>query len=186
VAGGSAGGYLTLMAGFCLTPRPRALASFWGYGDIAGPWYSRPDPFYSQQPAVPKEDAYGAVGSMVISEPPPKNSRGRFYLYCRQHGLWPKEVTGHDPDAEPRWFDRFCPARNVSAQYPPTILVHGTADTDVPYEQSKMMAEKLAQSCVQHEFLTVPDGGHGLAGVAPAEVTRVYQRAAAFLQSHTS
>lgn len=186
VAGGSAGGYLTLMAGFCLAPRPRALASFWGYGDIAGPWYSRPDPFYSKQPAVPKEEAYGAVGSEVISEPPGKNSRGRFYLYCRQQGLWPKEVTGHDPDAEPRWFDRFCPVRNVSAQYPPTMLIHGTADTDVPYEQSKMMAEKLAQGGVEHEFLTVPDGGHGLAGVAPAEVTRVYERAAAFLQSHTA
>jgi acetyl esterase/lipase len=186
VAGGSAGGYLTLMAGFCLTPRPRALASFWGYGDIAGPWYSRPDPFYSKQPAVSKEEAYGAVGRAAISEPPGKHNRGRFYLYCRQQGLWPKEVTGHDPDAEPRWFDRFCPVRNVSAQYPPTLLVHGTADTDVPYELSKMMAEKLAQAGVKHELLTVPGGGHGLAGVAPAEAARVYERASAFLQAHTA
>jgi len=186
VAGGSAGGYLTLMAGFCLTPRPRALASFWGYGDIAGPWYSRPDPFYSKQPAVSREEAYGAVGRAAISELPGKHNRGRFYLYCRQQGLWPKEVTGHDPDAEPRWFNRFCPVRNVSAQYPPTLLVHGAADTDVPYEQSRMMAEKLAQAGVKHEFLTVPDGGHGLAGVAPAEVARVYGRASAFLQAHTA
>jgi acetyl esterase/lipase len=107
VAGGSAGGYLTLMTGFAVNPRPRALVSFWGYGDIAAPWYTRPDAFYSKQPAVPKEDAYGAVGSAVLSEPPDKNQRGRFYLYCRQHGLWPKEVAGRDPDAEPRWFDRF-------------------------------------------------------------------------------
>jgi dipeptidyl aminopeptidase/acylaminoacyl peptidase len=95
-------------------------------------------------------------------------------------------VAGRDPDADPRWFDRFCPVRNVSAQYPPALLVHGAADTDVPYEQSKMMAEKLAQAGVQHEFLTVAEGGHGLAGVAPAEVARVYERAAAFLQSHTA
>ena len=186
VAGGSAGGYLTLMTGFCVSPRPRALASFWGYGDIAGAWYSRPDPFYSKQPAVSTEEAHGAVGSAAISELPGKHNRGRFYLYCRQQGLWPKEVTGRDPDADPRWFDRFCPVRNVSAQYPPALLVHGAADTDVPYEQSKMMAERLAQAGVQHEFLTVAEGGHGLAGVAPAEVARVYERAAAFLQSHTA
>ncbi len=54
VVGHSAGGYLTLMAGFHFNPRPKALVSFYGYGDIAGDWYSRPDPFYSQQPAVPK------------------------------------------------------------------------------------------------------------------------------------
>ena len=47
VCGGSAGGYLTLMTGFCVHPRPAALVSYWGYGDIAGSWYSRPDPFYA-------------------------------------------------------------------------------------------------------------------------------------------
>jgi acetyl esterase/lipase len=45
VKGGSAGGYLTLMTGFCVEPRPKALVPLYGYGDIAGPWYSRPDPF---------------------------------------------------------------------------------------------------------------------------------------------
>jgi alpha/beta hydrolase fold len=49
VCGGSAGGYLTLMTGFVLRPRPKALVSYWGYGDIVGAWYSRPDPFYSRQ-----------------------------------------------------------------------------------------------------------------------------------------
>ena len=55
VVGHSAGGYLTLMAGLRLRPRPKALVSFYGYGDITGPWYSRPDPFYSQMPAVSKD-----------------------------------------------------------------------------------------------------------------------------------
>src|SRR5437660_1618353 len=67
VMGGSAGGYLTLTSGFRVKPRPAALVSFWGYGDIAGAWYSRPDPFYSKLPAVPKEEAYAAVGREVIS-----------------------------------------------------------------------------------------------------------------------
>ena len=52
VAGGSAGGYLTLAAGYLFRPRPRALVSFYGYGEIAGEWYSLPDTFYSRQPAV--------------------------------------------------------------------------------------------------------------------------------------
>jgi len=39
VQGGSAGGDLTLMSGFCVEPRPRALVAFYGYGDIVGEWY---------------------------------------------------------------------------------------------------------------------------------------------------
>ncbi|MGH9661523.1 MAG: alpha/beta hydrolase, partial [Bryobacteraceae bacterium] len=108
VVGHSAGGYLTLTTGHRLTPRPRALVAFYGYGDIAASWYSRPDPFYSKQPAVPKEEAYAAVGKSVLTGTQ-GGPRGRFYLFCRQNGLWPKEVAGHDPDTEPRAFDPFCP-----------------------------------------------------------------------------
>jgi acetyl esterase/lipase len=182
VCGGSAGGYLTLMAGWCVKPRPKALVSFWGYGDIVGPWYSRPDPFYLKQPAVSREEATAAVGHAPLSEPAAQNSRGRFYLYCRQQGTWPKEVGGRDPDSARHWFDRYCPLRNVTREYPPTMLVHGTADTDVPYEQSKMMAERLRQAGVEHQFVSVPEGAHGIGNISPGEQDRIYREAAAFLR----
>jgi len=186
VAGGSAGGYLTQMTGFCVSPRPRALVSYYGYGDITSAWYSRPDPFYSKQPHVPREEATQVVGAQVISEPPDKNQRGRFYLYTRQQGLWPKEVAAHDPDTEDKWFDRYCPLRNVSAKYPPIMLIHGTADTDVPYEESKKMDEKLTQKGVTHELVTVQDAGHGLSGVKPEDTARIAERAVEFIKTHTS
>ena len=184
VMGGSAGGYLTLMTGFRVEPRPKALVSFWGYGDVAGAWYSRPDPFYRSQPLVSEEEARGAVGRAVISEDLGKNDRPQFYLYCRQQGLWPKEVAGHDPDAEPRAFDPFCPLRNVTAAYPPTLLVHGTKDTDVPYEQSELMDRELARKGVEHELITVPGGAHGLGGTDPAVLADIRRRILVFLAEH--
>src|SRR5208283_2374088 len=117
VLGGSAGGYLTLMSGFCVDPPPQALVSYWGYGDIAGAWYSKPDAFYRTKPLVPKDEAYAQVAGPVLSEPDGKN-RGRFYLYCRQQGLWPKEVAGLDPEKEPKAFDPYCPIRNITIKYP--------------------------------------------------------------------
>src|SRR4051794_8453497 len=51
------------------------------------------------------------------------------------------------------------------------MLVHGTEDTDVPYEQLKMMAERLSQTEVQHQFITVPGGGHGLGNIATTDRT---------------
>lgn len=184
VMGASAGGYLTLMTGFCVEPRPKALVSFFGYGDIAGPWYSRPDPFYCKQPAVSKEAAYAAVGDRAISRPPPDHNRAMFYLYCRQQGLWPKEVTGHDPDKDPAALDQYCPVRNVTPDYPPTLLLHGDKDTDVPYELSVMMANELDRAGVEHTLVTVTGGGHGFIGADPAVIRDALQQVVPFLDKH--
>lgn len=189
VVGHSAGGYLALMSGVCVTPRPNAIVSFYGYGDIAGEWYSRPDPFYSQKPAVPKDEAYAAVGPGVISETSAP-ARFRFYLYCRQNGTWPKEVAGHDPDKESKAFDPFCPVRNVTKQYPPTLLLHGDKDTDVPYEQSVLMAETLERNKVEHQLITMTNRGHGFDGGRKAAedpvIAETFDRVVAFLKKHTS
>ena len=164
VIGWSAGGYLTLMLGFCVEPRPQALVSYYGYGDIAGPWYSEPDPHYCKQPAVSREEALATVGTVPITEPPPNHNRFQFYLYCRQNGLWPNEVAAFDPHTEPKAFDPYCPIRNVTKDYPRTLLFHGTNDTDVPYQQSADMAQALNQKGVFHELVTIPGGGHGFDG----------------------
>jgi acetyl esterase/lipase len=182
VLGGSAGGYLTLCTGFLLEPRPAALVSFWGYGDVAGDWYARPDAFYRRESLVAEAEARAAVGTTVIAEPPPGNRRMRFYLYCRQNGLWPREVAGLDPAAEPRAFDRFCPVRNVSPAYPPTLLIHGTTDSDVPHEQSVLMDRELTRHGVAHEFISVPGGGHGLGNVDRAKVEGFLRQAVAFVR----
>jgi acetyl esterase/lipase len=186
VLGGSAGGYLTLVSGYLIEPRPRALVSFWGYGDIGGAWYSRPDAFYRRQPLVTEAEARASVGAKPLSEPPPRDRRGRFYLYCRQNGLWPKEVAGHDPETEPNAFDPFCPVRNLSASYPPTMLIHGTNDTDVPHEQSVVMNRELAKHGVPHDFISVSGGGHGLGGVDKARIAEIHQRVLAFLHRHVA
>ncbi len=182
VLGGSAGGYLTLASGYLIDPRPAALVSFWGYGDIAGPWYSRPDAFYRQQPLVTEAEARAAVGTTTVAEPPPRNQRRRFYLYCRQNGLWPREVSGFDPDKDPKAFDPLCPVRNVSAKYPPTLLIHGTNDTDVPHELSVDMDRALARHGVPHELISVPGAGHGLNGADEAVKAGIHKRVLAFLK----
>lgn len=190
VIGHSAGGYLTLMTGFCVRPRPRALVSFYGYGDITGHWYSRPDPHYCQEPAVPRDEAYQSVGGSVLTGTPFEGNlveqRWRFYLYCRQQGIWPMEVTGHDPDKEPEWFNPFCPLRNVTEDYPPTLLIHGDQDTDVPFQQSALMSGELGRHGVEHEFMALPSRGHGFDvdgdGLKGPVVSEVFDQVLTFLE----
>lgn len=188
VMGHSAGGYLTLMAGFCVEPRPSALVAFYGYGDIVGPWYSRPDPYYCRQPLVSPEEARRAVGQRVISESRGQQAEGRdrFYLYCRQQGIWPQEVSGRDPESEPDFFHPYCPVRNVAPGYPPTLLLHGDRDTDVPYEQSVLMADALSRAGVEHELVTIPDGDHGFDAARDRPAADALARVLSFLEAHLS
>jgi dipeptidyl aminopeptidase/acylaminoacyl peptidase len=91
---------------------------------------------------VGKEEAYQVVGGQVWTGSEAGfdgRGRGRFYLYLRQNGLWTKEVTGFDPGTERAKLDPYCPVRNVSPGHPPTLLIHGTEDTDVPYALSAAM-----------------------------------------------
>jgi acetyl esterase/lipase len=186
VTGGSAGGYLTLMTGFCVTPRPTALVAYWGYGDVDGDWYTKPSAYYRQHvPLISKDDAYRAVAGKVRTGTEggaDDKARGRFYLYLRQNGLWTGEVTGFDPARDRAKLDGYCPVRNVSADYPPTLLVHGTEDTDVPYALSAAMDRELARHRVAHELVTVKGAGHGLAGGDKQLVEQAQQKALAFIR----
>ena len=66
-----------------------------------------------------------------------------------------------DPARGLQPFPPFCPERNLPPYYPPTLLLHGDADTDVPYAQSVAMAAALDSAGVKNELLTIPDGPHG-------------------------
>ncbi len=184
VAGASAGGYLALMGGFCLDPCPRTVVSYSGYGDIDGAWLSLPSELYRKQPLVSKEAAETGAGTAIIAEPPAGN-RGDIYLMSRQQGLWPYEVTGHDPMNEAKWFDAYCPNRNVTKTYPPTMLVHGTTDTDVPFEESSNMDAKLEEAGVAHDLVSVSGAGYDLAGAKPEDRRDYTVRSMEWVMTHT-
>jgi acetyl esterase/lipase len=185
VIGHSAGGYLTLMAGCRVRPRPKALVSFYGYGDLVGDWYSKPDPFYCRQPAVSDEASGRAINGPTISEPYEGRGKDQFYLYCRQRGLWPREVGGRDPEEHPGFFTPYCPVWNIDDAYPPTLLLHGDQDTDVPYEQSVLMAEELAARGIENDLITMAGQGHCFDGDMDAPAVKdAFATVLAFLEKH--
>lgn len=187
ISGGSAGGYLTLLAGTRVQPRPQALVAYWGYGDVDGDWYTKPSEFYrTKVPLVNEAEARAAISKQVLTQTGPENqkARGRLYHYYRQNGLWTKEVTGFDPKAERAKLDPYCPIRSIPADYPPVLMIHGTNDDDVPYEQSAAMARALAERKLPHELVTVPGAGHGLAGGDRKLVDAANARALDFIREH--
>ncbi len=183
VLGGSAGGYLTLAAGYRVKPRPTVLVAFWGYGDLIGDWYSQPSPHpRHQSPKMTEEQARWQVsGPAIANAKDRQGDGGAFYQFCRQRGIWPQEVSGWDPHTEAQKYYPYMPVKNVTSQYPPTLLIHGTKDTDVPYEQSVLMADQFRTFGVDHALITIAGGEHGLAGGDPKEIDRAYEQAFRFV-----
>jgi acetyl esterase/lipase len=52
------------------------------------------------------------------------------------------------------------PARLVTRQSPPFLLIHGDADPDVPLQQSERMRDELEKAGVSAELIVKPGGGH--------------------------
>ena len=50
---------------------------------------------------------------------------------------------------------RYMAEANIGPAFPPTVLVHGTEDTDVPYAASTRVAALLAENGVEHQMHTV-------------------------------
>jgi acetyl esterase/lipase len=180
IAGASAGAYLSLLAGYQLTPRPKAIASLWGFGDITAPWEAEPSEHYRKAPLVSLADATAALSKAPIPTASGED-RSLFYLYCRQQGAWLQEVTGHAlPDGQ-SWLRRYCPTYQIEPDFPPTILVHGQIDNDVPASESDRLVEVLRDKGVRHAYHSLPGVGHGFAGASMELVQSTECAVAAFL-----
>lgn len=183
VMGGSAGGYLSLMCG-TFAVKPAAIVSFYGYGDILGDWYTRPSEHYrSVMRLITKQEAEKCVGGPEKSSG--GNRRYAYYFYCRQQGIWPEAVSGKNPLTEGDSLRRFCPLDNISPDFPPTLLLHGDQDSDVPYEQSLRMAAALQKHGIENQLITVAGGEHGFDADQKNPAVRViFDQVAAFLRRH--
>jgi acetyl esterase/lipase len=157
LVGCSAGAYLSLLMGTAEI-RPKAIVSFYGYGDIVGDWITEPSPYYSQKPSVSPTRARELVGTSELAEG--DWSRFDYYLYCRQNGVWLEEVTGLDRRKDVRLLSSMNPVDLLSEHFPPTLFLHGDRDTDVPYEQSVIMNQALQRLGVDSELISMEGADH--------------------------
>jgi len=182
VMGSSAGGYLSLLTG-TMDVKPQAIVSFYGYGDILGDWYSRPSEFYCMKPMINRTMASESICNIEVTTG--VWERFDFYLYCRQQGVWVQEVTRFDRNKDSDCLIKYNPINNISEDYPPTLFLHGDQDTDVPYEQSVILYEKLKEKGVYSKLITIEGADHVFDhNFNDPAIQRAFMNVVDFLRTH--
>jgi acetyl esterase/lipase len=158
ITGGSAGGHLSLMQGTA--------------GDSGNPKSS--DPVERQSSRVqavaclfPPTDflnyggkdryAFGS-GELLMAFRPAADVRE----------LDPQTLRLERPTDEKKQHElaaQISPITHVSADDPPTLIVHGDADKLVPIQQAEAIIARFKQVGVKAELITRPDRGHDLNGI---------------------
>lgn len=190
VMGASAGGYLTMMTGICVEPKPKALIAYYGFGAIDSDWVTKPSGYALRGPKVePKPEVLKAVSGKVITgigkgKKALGRARYQYHLYLRQNGLWLQEAGGFPKGTAREKITPYCPVRNITADYPPILMVHGTKDGDVPYKESVAMAKELTQHGVKHELITIKGAGHGLRGATREQIGDTLAKVEEFIEEY--
>jgi len=167
VFGESAGGGLAVLSGYKLDPRPQAIIAYYSF---CTNWT---DP-YSYRPDTPVPSIFVAAANSlsvpVVTEHPWSDNDPKSILWSRvlEAGMMGWFVTTRDPVFPPSkilaQLKSFSAAENVDANYPPTFLGHGLADSLVPYSQSVQMANKLKEFEIPYVIDLVEGANHGYDG----------------------
>jgi len=188
VSGGSAGGYLALLMGARLQPRAQVVYAEMSYADLLSDWLMKPSVHRPHSETNLDETAAWAqvAGPAIANAADRKGAGGAFNDFIRRNAAWPRAVTGWDPLTEADRYEPYRPFLHVTANFPPTMMIHGEVDSDVPLAEPQRMAELFRQHGVQHRLIVLPNGEHGFRGADPTAVRAAQRDAVAFVISHLS
>ncbi|KAK4936575.1 hypothetical protein LTR10_022562 [Elasticomyces elasticus] len=141
VSGSSAGGFLALLTGLYVTPKPQVIIPIYPITDPLGLFFTQPQPAPNRRYAASKEEMAAFLDPKATSVAScgkvPDDPRSHMYVYMlRAANLAELWGVPDEQSAQP-----YRISRNIHRyRLPPTYLLHGDADTAVGVEQSDEVA----------------------------------------------
>lgn len=82
------------------------------------------------------------------------------------------EIMGGTPQTSPYAYQNAGPVNFASSDDPTTIFFHGETDQVVPISQSEKLETALKNAQIRHQFIRVPNQGHGFTAETNASLLR--------------
>ncbi|OLL26591.1 hypothetical protein NEOLI_003817 [Neolecta irregularis DAH-3] len=134
--------------------------------DVTSPRYSEPGSlgYVYKLPSVDPESYYDffkeskpIACSPLDSMDYTKQNRLFSCVTFLEKGIYTKTLFGNKVGVK---YDNLVPTKIIDASYPPTFVMHGSADTIVPVSESKTFVSSLINSGAEHVFVEVPGAEH--------------------------
>jgi acetyl esterase/lipase len=153
ISGGSAGGHLSLMQGYA--PKPgnadaKDLVERQSSNVAAIACFFPPTDFLN----------FGAEGNVALGDGRLRQFRPPFDFWEREKGT-NKLVVIDDQERRKEIGKQISPIYFVNKDSPPTLIIHGDADTLVPIQQSETLIAKLNGVGVPCDLIVRHGAGHG-------------------------
>lgn len=153
IMGGSAGGHLSLMQGFA--------------GTAGNP--DSPDPVEKQSSRVQAVACFFPPTDFLNYGQPGENAMGRGILVNFRAPFDIQEFDNQKREFVPITDEKrltelakqISPVYHVTADDPPTLIIHGDADKLVPIQQAQLVMDKLEELKIAHELVVRPGAAHG-------------------------
>ncbi|KAL2827447.1 Alpha/Beta hydrolase protein [Aspergillus pseudoustus] len=178
VSGSSAGGFLALLAGLYVDPKPQVIVPIYPITDPLGSFFTTPQPriegihYASTEDLAPYLDPNAPVVSS--SGYPPDDPRGFMYWYMLRTATLP-QLLGLSAD-DPTAANPYRISRNIAEHgLPPAYIIHGDADTAVGVEQADEVVGAVAGRGLTVEYERVPGKDHLFDNEEGYENDRMYE-----------
>ena len=128
VLGGSAGGYLALSTGYNVQPSPQAIIAISTPTD-----FSKTSTQKGDETVLKQSGPYDIVSDTIISYGD-YDARLTLWRFLAKHRLILSEVFGFDVSQDTIRLNNFMMTKNITADYPPSLLIHAKNDrlVDLP------------------------------------------------------
>jgi len=152
ILGGSAGGYLALSTGYNVQPSPQAIIAISTPTDFSKASTQKGDETILKQPGP-----YDIVSDTIVSHGD-YDARLNLWRFLAKHRLILSEVFGFDVSQDTSRLKNFMLTKNITADYPPTLLIHAKNDRLVPLPQVEQFETFLKGMDVESELFLVEEG----------------------------
>jgi acetyl esterase/lipase len=152
VLGGSAGGYLALSTGYNVQPPPQAIIAISTPTDFSKTSIQKGDETILKQPGP-----YDVVSDTIVSHGD-YDARLTLWRFLAKHRLILSEVFGFDVSQDTIRLQNFMLTKNITANYPPTLLIHAKNDRLVDLPQVEQFEAFLKGVGVDSELYLVEEG----------------------------
>jgi acetyl esterase/lipase len=175
VAGGSAGGYLAISAGYTVHPAPNAVIAISSPTGFTGINVQEGDRSILKQPGP-----YDIVKDSAISYGD-YTTRVDLWRFLAKNSLSLYEIFGFDVAKDTARLQNFTLTKNIHIGYPPTLIVHAKNDQLVDYSEAQNFYNFLQEKKIASELFTVENGHSSvLINNSPEAVEKIIQ----FLDVH--